>query len=241
MSSPLQSWLFRAGIYYAKRRFMPSGVDWLWDVHRILDGRPLGTVLDVGANVGQTTVAIKQRFPDATVHAFEPVPATYEHLQRTCGHLRGVTTHPLALSNRVGESWMTAVPDSLLNHLVDADARTDGAALERVPIDTIDHFCESRGLDRIDLLKVDAEGADLKVLEGGSRMFRDRRVRFLLVETGFEAADTSHVNLPLLLQHASEVSLRPYAVYDYYHAPDTRAAVAANILFVPATVSTDTA
>lgn len=226
----------RAGVYYARRRYMPSGIDWLWDVHRLNKGRSLKTVLDVGANVGQTTRMIKRRFPDAEVQAFEPVRSTCETLQHNVRDLDGVTVHRLAFSDRAGSAVITADANSQLNHLV-SGAVEESPGTERVDTDTLDAFCARRQIDRIDLLKVDAEGADLQVLHGGGRLLREGRIAFVFVEAGFDPTDSGHVYLPVLLDYLTRAGAEPYAFYDYgHHQPpghsELGGLVFANVLFV---------
>lgn len=217
MKEVIKDALTRAGIYYAKRRYMPCGIDWLWDVDRIVRGRPVQTVFDVGANVGQTTQMIKARFPAAGVHAFEPVRSTYQTLERNVRPLDGVACHRLALSDRVGVAAMTAAANSPLNRLVEArpDQGLADAGTEQVETDTIDRFCRERQIERIDILKVDAEGADLKVLQGAGRMLREARVSFVFAEVGFNPADAGHVHVAVLLEHLLEAGVEPYSFYDY--------------------------
>lgn len=231
----LQPALARLGVYYAKRRFMPSGVDWLWDIHRVLNGRSLGTAIDVGANVGRTAASIKERFPLTAVHAIEPVPDTYETLKRNCAGLGNVRCHRLALSDMAAPAWVTAGPNSELNHLVATQSDADGQ-LEAVDVTTLDDFCEAQSVETIGLLKIDAEGNDLKILEGGRRLFAQRRVAFLFAEVGFDPADTGHVHATELLAFLPHAGFRPYAFYDYYY--ERVDLVFANVLCVsPAALS----
>ena len=216
MKSALQLALEAVGIYYAKRRYMPSGVDWLWDIKRLVGDRRLGTVIDVGANVGNTTIAIKARFPDSIVHAIEPVATTFGVLSRNCESLAGVTAYQLALSETTGRALMATGENSELNHLIDA-AAVGYDRVEAVATETLDAFCETRSIGRIGLLKIDAEGADLKVLQGGERLLQDRRVAFLYSEVGFNTADRRHVHVAELLRLLPPAGFRPYAFYDYYH------------------------
>ena len=213
MKATLQSALEAVGIYYAKRQYMPSGVDWLWDIQRLLGERRLATAIDVGANVGNTARAIKQRFPDAIVHAIEPVASTFEILKRSCGALAGVTAYRLALSDTSGRALMATGPNSELNHLIQADG-TSYEQVETVDTETLDRFCSARAIDRIGLLKIDAEGADLKVLQGGKRVLAEGRAAFVLCEVGFSTADERHVHVADLLARLSDAGFRTYAFYD---------------------------
>jgi FkbM family methyltransferase len=233
----LRPLLSRAGIYYARRQYMPCGIDWLWDVQRLMRQRRLRTVFDVGANIGQTTRQIKARFPAARVHAFEPIGATFETLRSNVDHLEGVTPHRLALSDRPGQVMMTAAPDSPLNHFVEEPTAAD-AHVTAVEAETIDRFCEAQGITDIDLLKVDAEGADLKVLQGAERLLRDRRVALVFAEVGFDRSDRGHVHLSLLFERLAATGLEAYAFYDYCrlqppaYEQEGLGLVFANVLFV---------
>ena len=229
MKSVLQSALQSVGIYYAKRQYMPSGVDWLWDIRRLLGNRPLGTVIDVGANVGNTTAAIKARFPGSSVHAIEPVAATFEILTRTCATLADVTAHRVALSDTRGRAMMATGSNSELNHLIDNE-ESQYERVESVETNTLEEFCETRAINRIGLLKIDAEGSDLRILQGGRRLWEQRRVAFLFSEVGFNLADKRHLHVAELLGLLPKLGFQPYAFYDYYHEGDEL--VFANLLSV---------
>jgi FkbM family methyltransferase len=234
----LKAVVARAGFYYSKRQYMPRGIDWLWDLQRLSPTHGVHMALDVGANIGQTTQAIKQRFPEAAVHAFEPVRSTCDTLRRHLGDLEGVHVHQLALSDRAGSAWMTADADSPLNHLVGDSSAEPMPATERVETDTLDRFCATRQIHRVDLLKVDAEGADLRVLRGADGLFRERRVTFVFAEVGFDPDDRGHVPLAALLDHLAGAGAVPYAFYDYCrlrppaYTEEGLGLVFANVLFV---------
>ena len=206
-----------AGIYYAKRQYMNVGIDWLWDVHRVASGRNLDIICDVGANVGQTAAEMKARFPAAAVHAFEPIAVTFETLQQNTRRLSGVTCHRLALSDAPGRAAMTAEANSPLNSLVSASERAlpARADLEEVAVETIDRFCRDRQIERIGLLKVDAEGADLKALQGADAMLRAGQVAFVFVEVGFNRSNPRFVHVSTMLEYMAAVGLEPYSFYDY--------------------------
>ena len=149
---------------------------------------PAGVVLDVGAHAGQFTKLFACLAPAGHVHAIEP--GSYARFVlatavRMLG-LGNVTVHALALSDRDGEAELV-VPIKAgggvgfgLGHLA-GDEPARKALCERVPVTTLDRFVSRLGLDRLDLIKADVEGAEAALLAGG----RDTLARFrpaLLVE-----------------------------------------------------------
>ena len=60
-------------------------------------------------------------------------------------------------------------------------------------VSTVDAFATVQGVDHIDLLKIDAEGNDLKVLEGSGDLLVAGSISLILVEAGFTPGDDWHV------------------------------------------------
>ncbi len=83
---------------------------------------------------------------------------------------------------------MTAAANSPLNRLVEArpERGPPAAGTEQVETDTIDHFCHERQIERIDILKVDAEGADLKRAAGRGANAARGQGAFVFAEVGFD-------------------------------------------------------
>lgn len=65
-------------------------------------GRPLQTVFDVGAHIGQFAAETRHAWPSAEIHSFEPHPRTFERLAGSTGdHL--TLRHQVALGDEAGE------------------------------------------------------------------------------------------------------------------------------------------
>src|SRR5262245_35169454 len=78
--------------------------------HRGLKPR---AIIDVGANVGQFTIAASKFFPDATIHAFEPLPHAKRKLTALTAHLPRITVHGVALGNRKGHARLQVNSNSV--------------------------------------------------------------------------------------------------------------------------------
>jgi FkbM family methyltransferase len=179
-------------------------VDWLLDARRALGGGDPRLVLDVGANVGQTTRLVKHRFPRAVVHAFEPIGSTFEALQAGVGSLPGVTCHRLALSDRSGSLSIQTLPKDPRNSLTSTvlhDAK--GLVQETVTLVRLDAFLAERGIQGVDILKTDTEGHEMEVLRGSEETLRRGDVKCVYVEVTFNKANRHHT----LFDRVSEMLL----------------------------------
>jgi len=123
------------------------------------------TILDIGANIGAASNYFAREFPAARILAFEPVPDNYALLVENTASLPNVSTYPIALG--------------AANARAEISPATDGRNLggfslyERLPADTASimvdvrhagRFLREQAVKRVDLIKIDAEGAEFDVL-----------------------------------------------------------------------------
>lgn len=233
-----------AGIYYCKRRYLPLGIDWLWDIHRFIQRsgstRDVHNILDVGANIGQTVVMLKAQYPDSVIHAFEPIASTYGDLLRNVGTMKLVTCHRLALTGNSGVASMITATNSVLSRLITDPEVLEQAGhnIEEVRTETVDMFCSVHRLDHIDLLKIDTQGSEISVLEGASGMLREGNITFAFVEVGFDAGNNTCTYFPDLMHFLTSRGMRLCALYDYsnllppHYADEGCVPVFGNALFI---------
>lgn len=149
-------------------------------------------VFDVGANTGTWSARLLElaRAEDRIIHvtAFEPSAAAREQLARSAASGEGLTVEPVALGREPGRGilYANAAASSLasLHH-----RRLDHFGIkmeleETVEVTTLDRYCRERGVDRIDLLKLDVEGAELDVLWGSTELLEGGRIGALQFEFG---------------------------------------------------------
>jgi FkbM family methyltransferase len=156
-------------------------------VKKLLRGYTSSLVLfDVGANQGEYANLLLKTFGTvASVHCFEPSPATFAMLERNVDravlHNYGLgDSEGILILNSDGEgSGLASLYNRNLKHI-----RIKLSHTEQVRITTVDDFCQSNGIDRIHLLKLDVEGYELKVLEGASRLLAARAIDFIQFEFG---------------------------------------------------------
>jgi FkbM family methyltransferase len=126
-----------------------------------LDIEPPALIVDIGGNVGMFALRMKQLYPDATIHCFEPLPANAGRLARNAPF---ATLHRLGVSDRRAEVPIYVHPSNTGGHSIiasEADPRAEAQTISVVPM--ADVFALTGG-GRIDLLKLDCEGAEKEIV-----------------------------------------------------------------------------
>ena len=160
------------------------------------------TVFDVGANVGRLTTLFSGLVgPEGRVFAFEAASPAYERLSSVCvaTGLTNVSLNHLALTDQEGSVSLNVYDDAHLGwctmaerplHDYGIDVRPVGREVVRAT--TIDSYSALMGVDVVNLLKIDVEGAEYQVLLGAQRMLRERRIKCCLFEFGATTFDNGN-------------------------------------------------
>jgi len=118
-------------------------------------------VFDIGAYVGDTALWFSKAVgPQGKVFAFEPEPRNFEKLKANLERNKVTNVIPLqlALSENEGEMRVSSGAGS--------SVITQAGTGKSVKVTTIDNFVEANTLPRVDFIKMDVEGHELKVLTG---------------------------------------------------------------------------
>jgi len=129
---------------------------------------PGGVVLDVGSNFGYYAVNLAAAMNRVgQVHALEPDPDNFEHLRRHIAwnglddvvqaFCLGVSDHPetVAMKRHPGNSGHTAIAPA--------------GEIDGVTLTTLDAYCERAALNRLDVVVIDVEGYEERVLRGAEQ------------------------------------------------------------------------
>jgi FkbM family methyltransferase len=159
----------------------------------LIPGGVARTILDVGANTGQSAVHFAEAFPDATIFSFEPFPEAFQGLTLHAKKYSRIHSIQTALGEKCGVAEFhynrNNVTNSLLPTVPEARDWVDGAASEidylgaiRVPVTTIDQFCRDQGIRHVDILKMDIQGGEYLALKGASEMLQRGAFSVLYLE-----------------------------------------------------------
>lgn len=143
------------------------------------------TVIDVGANIGAFAMAAATVAPQAEVIAFEPFPAVFERLLANCvlNDLQNVICVHAALGRGAGSQHLiapagmpTTASTQAGHRLRHQWAREPGPyTFQIVPVVDLDSFAQEAALDHVDLVKIDAEQAEVDIIAGMQRTLRAHR------------------------------------------------------------------
>lgn len=153
------------------------------------------TAVDVGAHIGVYTLLFARLVgSNGRVYAFEPAPANHRRLLENLAlnAAENVVVEEAALFRESGRVTLNLFPEELgawhsLGRPSHADPSKSYATIEpsssvEVAALTLDEYVARQAIERIDLLKVDVEGAEVDVLEGARATLASRRVGAVLFE-----------------------------------------------------------
>ncbi len=140
----------------------------------------VGAIIDVGANLGVVSCLFAKRFPDRTIHAFEPSPATFPALKANidrngCGNIQALQ---IAVADHDGEISFDAHPIGRAT----ASISTSGQYVTRVPCITLDTYAEQNSIAKVAFLKIDVEGFETVVLQGAKGILSRREAALIYYE-----------------------------------------------------------
>jgi FkbM family methyltransferase len=153
-------------------------------------GIAIGTLIDVGANIGQFAVSCAKLYPGVEIFSYEPHPAVFSRLARLADSLPGFTAYNCALGDCPGVAELTINTHSHSSSLLRLNDRhkqafpdAREAATVQVKVNTLDDEFRGRRLKGPVLLKLDVQGYEARVLTGARELLS--QVDWLILEASF--------------------------------------------------------
>ncbi|MDW8153540.1 MAG: FkbM family methyltransferase [Armatimonadota bacterium] len=145
--------------------------------------RPNMTVVDVGANLGYfALLAARAVGPSGKVLALEPFPESYRLLKKNiqANGLQNVLPYAFAAGHRSGPDKLYFYPQSNWNSLFLKNDKRKPLGWIEVQVCTLNELLATE--PRVDVIRMDVEGAELAVLKGSDRILKKHRPT-LIIET----------------------------------------------------------
>jgi FkbM family methyltransferase len=182
------------------------------------------TVLDCGAGYGTWALSMRKHWPDAVIHAFEPVRECFLWLQVAVevaadSKLNGWQIYQLALGNEHGKRRI-GVPSYLVSSSFlgfDPDAPfaevCEPDHWEEVDITTLDRWAAENSIEQVDLLKLDLQGFELEALRGAEDLLQ--RTRAIMCEV---STVQLYAGAPLQHEIDAHLAARGFKLYAMAHS-----------------------
>lgn len=144
-------------------------------------------VLDVGAYRGDYAAGALKANANSKVFSFEPHPVSYQKLKKRSRDLGFVAVN-IGCSDRDGTLKLFDIAEESRSFRTTAYQEAIEKMLDRksvcyeVPTTSLDSFCRQADISHIDLLKIDAEGHEINILEGASTLLKDKKVHAIQFE-----------------------------------------------------------
>lgn len=155
-------------------------------VIRKLAGLSPSLVIDGGANTGKYSLLVSSICPDAKIYSFEPVEDTFNILKENTRDTEGIKPVMKGLFSSETKKDINIFPSNTHSSVYDIKGLPyDKKASASISMTTGDSFMKESGIDYIDLLKLDLEGAEYEAVKGFSKAFENKQIRMVQFEYGY--------------------------------------------------------
>ena len=131
------------------------------------------TVFDIGSYTGIYALIAAKSNKKLKVSAFEPNPDLFSALEKNLklNRIRNVKSEQMALDNQPGEAYLYLNHDihTSIGSLIQSSTAGKKVLVRKT---TLDIYCENHSVNSIDLIKIDVEGYEANVLQGGSSIIK---------------------------------------------------------------------
>lgn len=138
------------------------------------------TIFDIGANIGYYSIQFAEA-ENAIIYAFEPMSYQFETLQRniSLNSISNVKAIKKIVSDKDGAEriYFSGFENTGKSSLVKKTNQ-----YEDIDAITLDSYCESQNIKRVDLIKIDVEGFEFNVLNGFRNMLESQKVSHIFIE-----------------------------------------------------------
>jgi FkbM family methyltransferase len=173
--------LKKLGVNYS--RFKLFDKKWFLDLE-------INTIIDIGANIGEFTLIFSELFPNAKIHAFEPLPECFAQLEKRTKSFKNIYVYNIALGNKkevkniFQSSWHPA--SSFKSMTIEHKKNYPKSAINtEIPVfvEKLDEVSFNSDIKNNIFIKIDVQGFEDEVIKGGILLFKKAKV--IVIEVSF--------------------------------------------------------
>ena len=158
-------------------------------------------IFDVGANQGQSIKKYKKLYNDARIHSFEPQAKEVEILKKKYENDQKLFLNCVAVGEKQGtldfninvesshSSFKNLIPNTtwIKKRSLREKIKSEKYTIEKIPtrIITLDDYAKKNKVNNIDILKIDTQGYEDKVLQGAQELLKNKKIKLIKLEMIF--------------------------------------------------------
>lgn len=159
-------------------------------------------IIDVGGNKGQSIEKYLQIFDEPIIHTFEPIKSEYEYMCNKFKNNKNIFLNNFALGDKTEEKEFNVTAKTGNSSFNKINPGTDWLKLrskqfntseegyvtsvQKVNVIKLDDYCEDNNISIIDLVKIDTQGYEDKVLEGSLNLIKQNKIKAIVTEIMFD-------------------------------------------------------
>ena len=159
-------------------------------------------IIDVGGNKGQSIEKYLKIFDKPTIHSFEPIKDDFEYMYKKFKNNKNVFHNNFALGDKIESKNLNITVNSgnssfnkintntewykIRSKQFDTTNKKFVSSVERVNIEKLDNYLDENNIDKIDLLKIDTQGYEDKVLKGAENSIKNNKIKAIVTEIMFD-------------------------------------------------------
>lgn len=150
------------------------------------------TIFDVGAHVGNISLKYNKLFPNSSVYSFEPFKESFLSLKQNTAQHKNIKPYNKGLGEHIGTSKFHSniheQTNSILATHVDGDSNWGNKDILKtkeileIELTTIDQIVEEKNIKKIDILKLDVQGAEYQVMAGAKKTIEKEMISLIYTE-----------------------------------------------------------
>ncbi len=200
-------------------------------MQKLLDKVEKPIIFDVGAHQGVYSVLFRKIFPTSVVYAFEPFGDTFSRLKENTASDPSIHPFNFGFSNREGTEIFHSNMHDGTNSLFSTNELSsqtwgegvlDTKNVVQAEFKTIDSFISAMAIPRIDLLKIDVQGAEYLVMEGAARTCKKESIQLIYNEIITQPTYDGQKRLDEVLTCFYDSGFDLFDIYNLSHTKEGR-------------------